>query len=136
MKKGTYVKGELVLIANEILKNQHGQKGAMCWFRPYAVILQHLSGAFVLQELDGAVLKQPVAWHRLKSYIPRKGLEPVVLDPKWITEVEEAKQFAADSNKAILRQDPGTGPVWASRLHQPWELKGDDLIEYWEGVKA
>ena len=103
MKKGAYMKGELVLVVNEILKNQHGQKGAMQWFGPYAVIQQCPSGAFILQELDGAVLKQPIVWRCLKSYVPRKGLEPKILDPKWITNVEETDEFSADMNVVKLK---------------------------------
>ena len=130
-----YMKGELVLVANEMLKNQHGQKGAMHWFGPYAVVQQRPSGAFVLQELDGAVLKQPIAWRCLKSYVPRKGLKPVVLDPKWVTDIKETEEFSADMNAASLKRPPGTSPSWVSRLHQPWELKGKELVEYWEGVR-
>ena len=135
MKKGAYMKGELVLVVNEILKNQHGQKGAMQWFGPYTVVQKHPSGAFVLQELDGAVLKQPIVWCCLKSYVPQKGLKPKILDPKWITNVEETDKFSADMNIARLKQKPRTSLLWVLRLHQLWELKGKELVEYWEGVR-
>src|SRR5258707_12623982 len=62
MKCGEYLKGELVLVYNEALNNQMSSKGALRWHGPYAVVARHPSRAYVLQELDGAVLKQPVAW--------------------------------------------------------------------------
>ena len=61
MKQGSYKKGELVLVADEALKNQVGKKGSLRWFGPYAMVLQRVSGVFILQELDGTVLRQPVA---------------------------------------------------------------------------
>src|SRR5258706_11855171 len=85
MKNGDYGKGELVLVYDEALDNQMSGKGALRWRGPYAIVARRPSGAYVLQELDGAMLKQPVAWKRLKSYVPRQGLEPVILLPKWIS---------------------------------------------------
>ncbi len=82
---GDYVKGELVLVYDEALENQMSGKGALRWRGPYTIVARRPSGAYVLQELDGAVLKQPVAWKQLKSYVPRQGLELVILLLKWIS---------------------------------------------------
>ncbi len=54
------MKGELVLVYDEVLDNQMSGKGALRWRGPYAIMARRPSGAYVLQELDGAVLKQPV----------------------------------------------------------------------------
>src|SRR5258708_7524258 len=79
VKNGDYVKGELVLVYDKALDNQMSGKGALRWRGPYAIVARRLSGAYVLQELDGAILKQPAAWKQLKSYVPRQGLEPAIL---------------------------------------------------------
>ena len=125
------------MVADEALKNQAGKKGSFRWFGPYAVVLQRVSGAFVPQELDGMVLRQPVAWKHLKSYIPCKGLEPVILKSKWLSEVsgltedfdewEGLEEREVDLTKAKQDRIPG--------LLHPWELKGKELVEYWNGVK-
>ena len=137
MKKGSYQKGELVLVADEALKNQAGKKGSLRWFSPYAIVLQRMSGAFVLQELDGTVLKQPVAWKRLKSYVPRKGLEPVVLKSKWLSDVsgqtEEFGEWESLKEREAALTKANRDPILG--LLRPWELKGKDLVEYWSGVK-
>ena len=71
MRRGEYVKGELILVYNEALDNRMSGKGTLKWHSPYAVIARWPSGTYVVQELDGSVLKQPVTWKRMKSYIPR-----------------------------------------------------------------
>ena len=62
-----------MLVYNKVLENQWSRKGVLRWRGPYAVVARWPSGVYVLQELDGSVLKQPVAWKRMKSYIPRRG---------------------------------------------------------------
>ena len=62
MFKGEYQPGELVLLANEHQHFQHDLKGQPRWFGPYVVVKCRESGAFILQELDGTVMKRPIAW--------------------------------------------------------------------------
>ena len=125
MKRGAYKRGELVLVVDEALRNQAGRKGALQWLGPYAVVQQRASGAFVLQELDGAVLKQLVAWKRLKSYVPRRGLEPVVRSAKWLVDKDDIPL-----EKGLV----GEAAIGQVGLMKPWELKGEELVAYWEGV--
>src|SRR5258708_39233320 len=87
MKHREYAKGELVLVYDEALENQISGKGALRWRGPYAVVARRSSGAYVVQELDRAILRQPIAWKQLKSYVPRRGLEPVILPSEWISRV-------------------------------------------------
>ncbi len=70
MNRGEYSKGELVLIYNKALDNQMSGKGLLRWRGPYVIVARRPSGAYIVQELDGVVLKQPIAWKRLKSYVP------------------------------------------------------------------
>src|SRR5258707_4520734 len=92
MRCSKYKKGELVIVYNEALDNRMSGKGALKWCGPYAVIARQRSGMYVVQELDGSVLKHPVTWKRMKSYIPRQGLEPVVLAPKWLSLVDNIEE--------------------------------------------
>ncbi len=62
MKCSVYKKGELIIVYNEALDNQMSGKGMLKWHGPYAVVMRRPSGAYVVQVLDGSVLKQPVAW--------------------------------------------------------------------------
>ncbi len=71
MKHGEYAKGELVLVYDEALENQMSGKGTLRWRGPYAVVARRPSGAYVVQELDSTVLRQPITWKWLKSYVPR-----------------------------------------------------------------
>ncbi len=71
MKQGEYVKGELVLVYNKALENRMNSKGALHWCGPYAVVARCPSGAYVVQELDSSVLKQPIAWKWMKLYMPQ-----------------------------------------------------------------
>ena len=81
------------MVYNESLEHHFSGKGELRWCGPYAIVVRCPSGAYIIQELDGAILKQPITWKRLKSYVPHWGLEPVVLDPKWISPLDK---FEAD----------------------------------------
>ena len=90
-----------MLVYNEALDNHMSRKGDLRWCGPYAVVMRCPSGAYVVQELDGLVLKQPVAWKHMKSYVLWWGLEPTVLAPKWISAVDNIKEdlLRDDSDK-------------------------------------
>ena len=60
-----------MLVYNEALDNRMSGKGDLRWRGPYTVVARHPSGAYVVQELDGLVLKQPIAWKCMKSYVPQ-----------------------------------------------------------------
>ena|SRR5260370_39116465 len=126
MKKGDYEKGELVLVYNKALENQMSGKGALRWCGPYAIVARHPSGAYIVQELDGLVLKQPVAWKRLKSYVPRKGLEPAILMPIWLSAIDDIERdlLNDDSNLlCIMAACAFRGPDIPG-FPRPWLLQG------------
>src|SRR5258708_36286988 len=56
MKRGEYLKGELVLVYNEALDNQMSGKDALRWCGPYAVVARHPTAAYILHELHGPAL--------------------------------------------------------------------------------
>ena len=73
----------------------------------------------------------------MKSYIPHKGLDAVILKSKWLSEAsgptEGFKEWEGLEEREVTltkaKQDRIPG------LLCPWELKGKELIEYWNGVK-
>src|SRR5258708_10728132 len=137
MKHGEYQEGELVLVYNEGLENQWSGKGALRWHGPYAVVARWPSGAYVLQELDGSVLKQPVVWKRMKSYIPQQGLELVVLSPRWLSAVDDIEEDLLKDDWDELRVmmvhvDAIKSDI--SWLPKPWLLKGEAESEYWQCI--
>src|SRR5258708_39974270 len=137
MKHGEYAKGELVLVYNEALENQMSGKGTLKWRGPYAVVARQPSGAYVVQELDGSVLKQPIAWKRMKSYVPRRGLEPVVLAPKWLSVVDDIEEDLLRDDRDELRVMMAHADMIRSDLSwllKPWLLKGEAESEYWQHV--
>ncbi len=58
-----------MLVYNEVLDNCMSGKGDLRWHGPYMVVARCSSGVYVIQELDGSVLKQPVTWKCMKSYV-------------------------------------------------------------------
>ena len=50
------------MVYNEALDNQMSGKGLLRWHGPYAIVARRPSGAYIVQELDGAILKQLIAW--------------------------------------------------------------------------
>ncbi len=134
MRRGEYVKGELILVYNEALDNRMSGKGALKWCGPYAVIARQPSGMYVVQELDGSVLKHPVTWKRMKSYIPRQGLEPVVLAPKWLSLVDNIEEDLLKDDRDELKvmiAHADAGEADLSWFPKPWLLKGEVTNEYW-----
>jgi hypothetical protein len=49
------------------------RKFAKRWFRPYVVIKVHSNGTYSLRELDGTLLRIPVAGKRVKVFKRRDG---------------------------------------------------------------
>ncbi len=82
----------------------------------------------MVQELDGSVLKQPVAWKQLKSYVPRCSLEPVVLAPKWLSSVDNIEEDLLkddhDELKVMIAHADMIKPDLSWFL-KPWLLKGE-----------
>ncbi|KAF8310922.1 uncharacterized protein EI90DRAFT_3138967 [Cantharellus anzutake] len=125
MKLDNYKPGEFVLVSNEHIKLQHDMKGQPRWFGPYIIVKRLQSGTFVLQELDGAVFKRPVAGKRIKSYHYCKSKEPVIRKPVELQDdkiLEESK--ANNLSLSVNLKQPG--------LPKPWELRGKALDKYWQ----
>src|SRR5260370_30308637 len=137
MKNRDYGKGELVLVYDKALDNQMSGKGALRWRGPYAIVARRPSGAYVLQELDGAMLRQLIAWKQLKSYVPRQGLELAILPSEWISHVDEIKEDLLKNNSnelQVLMVHANGGCMDVPSLPKPWLLKDEEVNEYWQRV--
>ncbi len=124
-----------MLVYNEALENHMNSKGALCWRGPYAVVTRCPSGAYVIQELDGSILKQPVAWKQMKSYVPQCGFEPVILEPKWLSAVDDIKEDLLKDDHDELRVMMAHIDMIksdSSWFPKPWLLKGEAANEYWK----
>src|SRR5260370_28295452 len=137
MNRGEYKEGELVLVYNEAIEKQFSGKGEPRWHGPYAIVAHHPSGAYIVQEIDGSVLKQLIVWKRLKSYVPHQGLEPVVLDPKWLSPVDKFEEDLIRNDqyelKAMLVQ-VSMGRTDLPWLSKPWLLSKETANEYWRNI--
>jgi len=144
MVENAYAPGMVMLVWNNFLDFQFGNKGALRWMGPYVVVQRRPTGSYVLAELDGAVMKKPVAAKRLKLYHYRKMKEPIIRF-EWAGRVEEEYDIVdeneedleyEDFNRArevktvnVRRRKIGReGPS----LPKPWELKGKDADKYWQ----
>ena len=139
MNRGEYTKGELVLVYNKSLDKHFSGKGEPRWRGPYAIVARRPSGAYIVQELDGAVLKQLIAWKRLKSYVPRQGLEPAILDPKWLSPIDklEADLIKDDSNELrTMLAHVSVGRTDLPWLSKPWLLNEEAANDCWMEWKA
>ena len=137
MKQGNYAIGELVLVFNKALEKQFSSKGLLRWRGPYAVVARHPSGPYIVQELDGSILKLPIAWKWMKSYVPQKGLEPKIVAPRWLSKVDEIKEdLLKDDTDKLKVMMAHWSSKWAfiSHLPKPWLLQEEAKQEYWNQV--
>jgi hypothetical protein len=67
--------GDWVLVFDSSLENQHStvRKFAKRWFGPYVVIKVHSNGTYSLRELDGTLLRIPIAGKKVKVFKRRDG---------------------------------------------------------------
>jgi hypothetical protein len=67
--------GDWVLVFDSSLEHQHStlRKFSRRWFGPYVVVATHDNATYTLRELDGTMLKIPVAGKRIKTFRRRDG---------------------------------------------------------------
>jgi hypothetical protein len=64
-----------VLVFDSSLEHQHStlMKFSRKWFGPYVVVATHNNATYTLRELDGTILKIPVAGKWIKTFMRRDG---------------------------------------------------------------
>ena len=67
--------GDWVLVFDSSLEHQHStvRKFSRRWFGPYVVVATYDNATYTLRELDGTVLKIPIAGKRIKAFKRRDG---------------------------------------------------------------
>lgn len=71
LKKSDYQPGELVLKRNSVIEKSLNRKTFPRYLGPYEVVRKTMGGSYVLQELNGSMIRQGVAASRLLPYRPR-----------------------------------------------------------------
>ena len=79
LQKKNYEPGALVLLRNVPIENTMSieRKTTHRYMGPYSVVRQTQGGSYVLQELNGNILRHTVAAFRLVPYIMRKDLTQI-----------------------------------------------------------
>ena len=77
--KDAYKPGALVLIRNNPIENSVSieRKTADRYMGPYRIIRQTQGGSYILEEMDGTILRHHVAAYRLVPYLLREELDSV-----------------------------------------------------------
>lgn len=67
--------GDWVLVFDSSLEHQHStlRKFSRRWFGPYVVVATHDNATYTLRELDGTLLRLPIAGKRIKAFKRRDG---------------------------------------------------------------
>jgi hypothetical protein len=73
--------GDWVLVYDSSLDHQHStiRKFARRWFGPYEVRKRFENGTYRLSELDGTMIRVPIAGKRVKVFKKRNHQEPYIL---------------------------------------------------------
>jgi hypothetical protein len=146
MMDHAYEPGMFVLVWNNYLDFQFGNKGALRWMGPYIVVQRRSSGAYVLAELDGAVLAKPVAARRIKLYHYR-NIEKPIIRFKWRSRIEDKYNILDEDEEDLVDsaelQDFMAAKVKARKVRRregpdvkhPWELRGEEATKYWMQIE-
>jgi len=87
-----FTRGNLVLMRNTKVEKSLNRKMRPRYLGPLVVVSRNKGGAYILCELDGSVLHQPVAAFRLLPYLARRNIalpdEALDIDTAWLREME------------------------------------------------
>ncbi len=75
----------------------------------------------------------------MKSYVPRRGLEPAILAPKWLLAVDNIEEDLLRDDRDELKVMMAHVDIVKSDLSwlpKPWLLKGKAEGEYWRCVHS
>ena len=102
--------GDLVLVRNTAIEKALNRKMRPRYNGPYVVVTRNRGGAYVVCELDGAVLDRPIAAFRVAPYFARKSLviPTSVLDVhlKRIEEMRQSRSLGDDDENPRKTPEP------------------------------
>ena len=93
--------GDWVIVYDSSLDHQHSttRKFARRWFGPYEVRQVRENGTYLLSELDGTLLRSPIAGKRVKIFKKREEADPYVdLEGDTVAEEEETNGVGGPGN--------------------------------------
>lgn len=101
LQKQNYEPGTLVLLRNIPVENTMAivRKTTHRYMGPYSIVRQTQGGSYLLQELNGALLRHAVAGFRLIPYIRRETLNELVHDSDSENKLSEAAEEEAIPGK-------------------------------------
>lgn len=104
--------GDWVLVFDSILEHQHStlRKFARRWFGPYVVVTVHKNATYSLRELDGTILRIPIARKRIKAFRRRATgfvLENDINDPKLSEDEDEGDEILDNDGFEENEEDQG-----------------------------
>ena len=112
LQKEAYEPGTLVLVRNNPIENSVSieRKTANRYMGPYQVVRRTQGGSYVLEEMNGNLLRHTTAAFRLIPYIQRKELDALVqeqdsetegTDPETIPSDQELNQSSTDTDHSV-----------------------------------
>ena len=101
-----YKTDTLVLIRNNPIENSVSieRKTANRYMGPYRIVRRTQGGAYILAEMDGALLRHHVAAYRLTPYIQRNEIDEIANDLDISS--EPATESDSDQSDDINNEDP------------------------------
>lgn len=115
MQKENFQPGELVLVRNNAIEQEHSRKHKPRYLGPYEIVRRTLGGAYVIKELNGNISRTGIAAHRLRLFHPNTDdLEALVSDPIELTGGRE------DTNNDIGDTQEG------SQYQQRWQEQDEN----------
>ena len=98
--KDHYEPGTLVLVRNVAVEKEMNRKSKPQYLGPYEVVRQTRNGAYILQEIDGTLLKQKVAAFRVVPYISRSNRQQLRLLAPELDEIDRGDQESSENEDA------------------------------------
>lgn len=97
--------GDLILVQNTAIEKALNRKMRLQYQGPLIVISRNRGGAYIIAELDGTVLDQPIAVFRVVPYLARHSITilPSILNitPEKLQELEKSMTLGDEDLKEV-----------------------------------
>ncbi|KAI0323373.1 hypothetical protein GY45DRAFT_1264682, partial [Cubamyces sp. BRFM 1775] len=101
IKDFDFARGALVLIRNTAIEKSLNRKMRPRYIGPYVVLARNRGGAYIVCELDGAVLDRPIAAFRLVPYLARTHVDLNWLDDDEYLDISTARLREMESSNSL-----------------------------------
>ncbi|OJT06660.1 Transposon Tf2-1 polyprotein [Trametes pubescens] len=86
-----FARGDLVLMRNKAIESALNRKMRPRYLGPYVILARNCSTAYIVCELNGAVLDRPIAAFRLVPYLARRTIDLAWLDDNTYLDISTAR---------------------------------------------